>query len=199
MRALLHFGLFALALTVVGQANADDGRRGKRRTTVVIAPQTNPRTALRVRAPVRPAPPRYDSRRGRSRSHARTLEARREVYDAKRDHEEIVRIANRWTQATRHHNPHAKRNAERRAHLWIEREIRESSAKPDNGRYVHRLHALRRELVATPGGYVFGRRQHRLDARKANVLGELVELSRRQVHRAEARARNHVHLAFSYR
>ena len=60
MRALLHLGLFVLALTVVGQASADhddDDRRRERRTTVVIAPKVEHRTVRPVRAPVEPMPP----------------------------------------------------------------------------------------------------------------------------------------------
>lgn len=200
MRALLHFGIFALALTAVTQASADDDkRRGDRRTTVVIAPQTGRRAARPVPVPVAPAPRRYDYVRARRQPSRGMLEARREVYDAKRDHEEIVRIADRWTRATHGRNPHAQRNAERRIHSWIEHEIEESSRKAHNGRYVYRLHSLRRELRAGHGWQTRGRGQHRFDGRKASVVRELVDLAERQVQHAQARVRGQMHLAFAYR
>jgi len=200
MRALIHLGLFALALTTLGQASADDsGRRGERRTTIVIAPQTNHRTARPVRVPVEPMPPRYDYRRARPQRSQGILEARRAFYNEQRDHEEIVRIVDRWTRATRYRDPHAQRAEERRAHAWIQSEIEESSARPDNGRYVHRLNALRRQLLVARPGHGYGRRGHRFDAHKAQVFGELVQLSERQVQRAQARARSQMHMAFAYR
>ncbi|MGB5312970.1 MAG: hypothetical protein WBN38_12955 [Polyangiales bacterium] len=200
MRALIHPALFALALTAVGQASADDGgRRRERRTTIVIAPQTHHPSARPVRAPVDPMPPRYDYRRARSQRSQGILEARREFYNQQRDHDEIVRIADRWTRAMRYRDPHAQRNEERRAYAWIQREIQESSGRPDNGRYVHRLHALRRQLLVAYPGHGYGRRGHRFDAHKAQVFVELVELSERQVQHARARAREQMHMAFAYR
>ena len=200
MRALIHLGLFALALTAVGQASADEGgRRGERRTAIVIAPQTSHPSARSARAPVNPMPPRYDYRRARPQRSQGILEVRREFYDEQRDHDEIVRIVDRWTRANRHRDPHAQRAAERRAHAWIQSEIEESSARPNNGRYVHRLHALRRQLLVAYPGYGYGRRGHRFDAHKAQVFGELVELSERQLQRARARAGEQMHMAFAYR
>ena len=204
MRAILHIGLFMLALTAMGQASADDDdRRRERRTTIIIAPQGNQRAARPVRPPVAPPPPRHDwraVRHGRARG---IVDARREVYEQQRDHDEIVRITDRWTQATRARDPRAQRNAERRAHLWIDREIEESNRKPDHGRYVHRLHSLRRELSVSNGqqGHARGHRRgrQRFDAHKAQVLGELVTLSQRQVQHAKARARGQMHMAFAYR
>lgn len=206
MRALLHFGLFVLALTVVGQASADDDdRRRERRTTIVIAPKVEHRAVRPVRAPVEPLPPRYEYERdyewkkGRHHRHHGVAEARRDLYEQKRDHEEIVRIADRWKRATYVRNPHVQRNAERRAHAWIEREIEESSRKRDHGRYVHRLHSLRRQLRFSHGWHTRGRGRHRVDAHKARVFDELVELSDHQVRRARARVRGQKHVAFAYR
>jgi hypothetical protein len=121
------------------------------------------------------------------------------VYEQQRHHDEIVRITDRWTRATQDGNPRARRNAEGRAEAWIDREIEKSNQKPDHGRYVQRLHSLRRELRASRGPYVSGRGRHRFDAHKAKVLGELVELSERQVQHAKARARGQVHVALAYR
>jgi hypothetical protein len=200
MRALFHLGLFALALMAVGRASADNGgRRGERRTTIVIAPHTGHGSARPVRAPVEPTPPRYDYRRVRPQRSQVILEARRALYDAQRDHQEIVRIVDRWTRATHYRDPHAQRAAERRAHAWIQIEIEESSARPDNRRYVHRLHALRRQLLVAHPGHGYGRRGSRLYVQKARVFRELVELSGRQVQLAQARARGPLHMAFAYR
>jgi hypothetical protein len=149
--------------------------------------------------PVQPPPPRNSWHRARDSRARGIADARRELYEEKRDHQEIVGIANRWTQAIRERNAHAQRNAERRIQAWIDREIAESSRKPDNGRYVYRLYALRRELSGGYGRHRYGRRSHLFDARKAHVIGELVNLSERQVRRAHARARNQMHMAFAYR
>lgn len=110
-----------------------------------------------------------------------------------------MRISNRWEQAARNRDPWAQRIAERQADAWIEREISESNRKPDHGRYVHRLHSLRRQLLLSNRWHSRGRGRHRFDAQKANVLGELVELSRRRLRQAEARARGPIHVAFAYR
>lgn len=212
MRALLHLGLFVLALTVVGQARADhddDDRRRERRTTVVIAPKVEHRTVRPVRAPVEPVPPRYDRdydyhddyawKQGRHHRNRGMAEARRELFEQRRDHEEIVRIADRWRQAIYERNPHGQRKAERRADAWIAREIEESMRKRDHGRYVHRLHSLRRQLHSSHGWHGYGRGRHRLNAHKARVMDELVELSHRQVRRAHARVRGERYTTYAYR
>jgi hypothetical protein len=206
MRALLHLGLFVLAFTVVGRASADhddEDRRRERRTSIVIAPEIEYRSAPPVRArrgpmprPVAVQPPRPHRGRG-------IAEARREVYEQQRDHDEIVRITHRWKRAAQERNPHAQRNAERRVQLWIDREIDESSRKPNHGRYVHRLHSLRRELRKPYGWHSYGRGRgrglHRAHAHKVRVLDELVDLSAHQVRRAKAQARERLGLAFAYR
>ena len=212
MRALLHFGIFVLALTVVGQASADhddDDRRRDRRTTVVIAPKVEHRSVRTVRSPAEPMPPRYEYdydydpdhawKRGRRHHHRGMIEARRELFEQQRDHEEIVRIADRWRQATYERNPHMQRKAERRAHAWIDREIEESMRKRDHGRYVYRLHSLRRELRSSHRGHAYGRGGHRLNGYKARIIDELVELSHRQVRRAHARVRGERYAAYAYR
>ena len=212
MRALLHLGLFVLALTLVGQASADhddDDLRRERRTTVVIAPNVEHRVVRPVRAPVEPAPPRYGYdrdydhddawKKGRHHRGRGMAAARRALYEQKRDHDEIVRIAERWQQATYERNPHAQRQAERRAHAWIEREIHESNRNHDDGRYVHRLHSLRRQLQLSHGWHTYGPSRHRLNAHKARVFDELVELSDRQLRRARARVRGHHYPAYAYR
>ena len=212
MRALLHLGLFVLALTFLGQASADhddDDRRRDRRTTVVIAPKAEHRVVRPVRAPVEPAPHRYEYdyrydydyawKKGRHHRKRAMAEARRELFEQERDHEEIIRIADRWNQATYERNPHMQRKAERLAHAWIEREIEESSRKRDHGRYVHRLHSLRRQLYSSHGWYTYGRGRYRLDTHKARIFDELVELSDRQVRRARAALRGYKHSAYAYR
>ena len=141
----------------------------------------------------------YEWKKGRHHPHRGMVEARRDLYDQKRDHEEILRIADRWQRATYERNPHAQRNAERRANAWIEREIHESSRKRDHGRYVHRLHSLRRQLRVSYAWYGHGRGSHRISGHKARVFDELVQLSRHQLRRARARVRGQEHLAFAYR
>ena len=211
MRALLHLGLFALAFTIVSQASADhddDDRRRERRTTIVVAPEIQHRTAQPVRAPRGPMPVRYEESRARHPNHRGhwghrgVVEARREVYKQQEDHDEIVRITHRWKRATQERNVRAQRNTERRVQMWIDREIDESSALANHGRYVHRLHALRRQLRVSRAWFRHGRGQagarHRAVGHKARVYDELVDLSAQQVRRARAQAREQMHLVRTY-
>lgn len=206
MRALLYLGLFALAFSAVSRASADDNRRpGERRTTIVIAPEIQHRTAQPVTAPRGPMPVRYEESRARHphhRGHRGLAEARREVYEQQEDHDEIVRITLRWKRATQERNVRAQRNTERRVQMWIDREIDESSARADHGRYVHRLYALRRQLRVSRAWFRHGRGhaggRHRATGHKVRVYDELVDLSAQQVQRARARAREQMHLVRAY-
>lgn len=201
MRALFHFGLFALALAAVSPASADDHRRQDRRTTVVVAPVTHRAPVRRVSVPAYPAPSRYDWERARREEQRRQIAARRALYEQQRDHDEIVRIRNRWQEATYQGNPVAQRNAERRAHEWIDREIAESRHSYDRGHYVNRLHALRRELRVSHAWPPSRGRGHgfRAYARKVEIFDELVMLSAREVHRALAEVRGGTHQVFARR
>lgn len=191
MRASLHLGLFALALVAAAQADAQAGSRGHRQgaraTTVVVETRRSP-------AP----PPRWhQAPLGRAyRAHT----PRNRVQEQRRDHDEIVRIARRWREASYNRNPHAKRNVQRRAALWIDREITEASRLPNRRRYVLRLHVLRRELDTSSRGRPidYGHRPHR-HAQKTRVIDELVQLSALELRRAYLDARRGMRLAFSVR
>ena len=97
MRTVLHLGFFVLALTFVGQARADhddhDKRGRKKHTSAVITADVGHTKVRPVRAPAKPLPPRYDWRYERHphRSDPGLIEARREVYEQRKDHEQIVR------------------------------------------------------------------------------------------------------------
>lgn len=219
MRHLLHIGLFALALTAVSQASADDDSDYERGERVIVVRSKGPQKARPVRATFEPPRRVYESRRGQPqppralRDPRRAFEhrahelaaARQNLHDQQRDLEQIVRIANRWDQASASNNPHALRKVERRLDDWIEREIVESRHDPRDQNYVHRLRKLRRELAATERwyghgrGHGYGRGWRRNQAYKASVLSELVELSERQVYRAQARVRHPVQFSFAYR
>ena len=195
MRALLHAGLFTLALGTVAGAEAQDRRRSPRQTTVVVDARRAPRVD-RWRHP-------------HHRNNRAFYEMRRHVEAQRRDHQELVRITRRWREAKHYRDPRAKRHAERRADAWISREIAESKGLPGHGRYVVRLHALRRELNAYDRGR--GRGYHAYDRGhgggyytqhrpyEGRVFRELVQLSEGQLLRTESRARRHMNLAFSYR
>ena len=203
MRALLHLGLFALAFAFVSQASADDDdreyRRGrKHHTAVVIAPEPAPRALRPVRAPYAPRPVASEWRYGRY-ERPDFVQARYELHEQRRDHDQLVRLVNRWDEASAYGNPHAKRNVERRVDAWIEREIAESSQRRGNGRYVLRLHELRRELWTTHRWHPRGHARHRHQAHKARVLDELVFVSENQLRRMRARVRAHRPIAFAYR
>lgn len=229
MRHLLHIGLFALALTAVSQASADDDSDYERGERVIVVRNQGPPKARPVRASFEPPPRVYESRRARHQlpraiydprrvyeHRARELAAAREnLHDQERDLEQIVRIANRWDQANANNNPYALRKIERRLDDWMEREIIESRHDPRDRSYVDRLRKLRRELAANEGWYGhgrghargyghghargYGRGWRRNQAYKASILNELVQLSERQVYRAQARVRHPVRFSFAYR
>ena len=186
MRALLHLGLFALALGAVTSAHAQGRHRSPtaRQTTVVVDAR---------RAPT----PRH--RWHRAPHHRAHRAAHIDLQRQRRDHEEIVRISRRWRQASYARNPNAKRNLKRRANAWIDREIAESQVRPNGGRYAVRLSVLQRELNTRYRhvGYGYGPR-HGAE-RKARVLDELVTLSAAELQRAEVRARRPWHPMYSAR
>ncbi len=209
MRHLLHFGIFVLALAAVTQADAQDRRRGDRHATVVIASERGPRRIRPVRVRVEPHRAIYDSRRTIHRPSRPTYDVRRAYFDQRQDLEQIIRIAERWEQATARRDRHAQWKVDRRLDAWLEREIRESIREPHNHRYTHRVRHLSDELAmlerrkphgrGRDGHEHYGRGHHRYYGKKSRILDELVELSQRQVHRAEANMRYPVRLSFAYR
>jgi len=219
MRYLLHFGLFAVALTAVTQADAQDRRVRDRQTTVVIATGGGPRVVRPVRATVEPPRAVYDSRRTVYKSSRPAYDTRRAYFDQRQDLEQIVRIAERWEQATANGDRHAQLNADRRLDAWLEREIRESIAEPHNHRYTQRVRVLSDELAMLEwrghqgrghNGHGYKSRGHYGNGsqgrghggyygKKARILNELVELSERQVHRARAGVRYPFQMSFAYR
>jgi hypothetical protein len=214
MRNLLHFGLFALALTAVTQASAQDTRRGDRHTTVVIAPGGAPRSVRPVRASFEPPRAVYDSRRTFPVSSRATHDARRAYLDQQQDLQQIVAIAKRWEWATASRDRHAQWKVDQRLDAWLTREIRESAREPHNHRYAYRVRALNEELAMLerrvhdrPARYGHGARRqgHHWQgrqgyyAKKARILDELVELSERQLERARASVRYPMRPSFAYR
>ena len=224
MRNLLHFGLFALALTAVTQADAQDRRHGDRHTTVVIAPGGGPRVVQTVRASFDPPRAVYDSRRTIHKPSHAAYDTRRAYFDQREDLEQIVRIAERWEHATANRDRHAQSKVDRRLDTWLEREIRESVREPHNYRYAQRVRVLSDELAMLErrghqgrghNGHAYKSRGHNghgykdrgyyggvdrgYSAKKARILNELIELSERQVHRAQASMRHPFRLSFAYR
>jgi hypothetical protein len=137
--------------------------------------------------------------------------ARRDYFDQREDLEQIVRISQRWEQATANRNRDAQWNINRRLDAWLEREIHESVREPRSQRYTQRVRVLRHELATLEqrrhytrgyngrGHYERGHhgrghydRGHAARSyrsyyeNKARILHELVRLSERQVQRAEA-------------
>jgi len=224
MRNLLHFGLFALALTAVTQADAQDRRHGDRHTTVVIAPGGGPRVVQTVRASFDPPRAVYDSRRTIHKPSHAAYDTRRAYFDQREDLAQIVRIAERWEHATANRDRHAQSKVDRRLDTWLEREIRESVREPHNYRYTQRVRVLSDELAMLErrghqgrghNGHAYKSRGHNghgykdrgyyggvdrgYSAKKARILNELIELSERQVHRAQASMRHPFRLSFAYR
>jgi hypothetical protein len=217
MRHLLHFGLFVVALTAVTQADAQDRRRGDRETTVVIATGAGSRAVRPVRASVEPQRAIYDSRRTVYTSSRPAYDARRTYFDQRQDLEQIVRITERWQEATARRDRHAQAMVDRRLDAWLEREIRESVREPHNHGYTRRVRVLSDELAmlerhGRKGNGHNGRGRghghgHGHQARghagyygkKARILNELVELSERQVHRARANVRYPYQMSFAHR
>ena len=204
MRYLLHIGLFAVALSAVTQADAQDRRRGDRETTVVIAAGSRTQLVRPVRASVHPPRAVYDQRRSIHNTPRAMLVARRAYSEQREDLEQIVRISQRWEQATAERNRDMQWKVNRRLDAWLEREIRESIREPQNQRYTQRVRLLSDELVKLergryhersyrgPGyrGYrgrgYRGHSPRNYHERTAAILRELVHLSERQVRRAEA-------------
>ena len=224
MRHLLHFGLFVLALTAVTQADAQDRRLRDRQTTVVIATGSGSRLAGPVRATVEPQRAVYDSRRTVYRSSRPVYDMRRAYFDQRQDLEQIVRISERWEQATANRNLDAQSKVDRRLDAWLDREIRESVAEPHNHRYTQQVRALSDELAMLERrghkGRGYNGRGHQgrgnqgnghhgngryerghggYYGKKARILDELVELSERQVHRARAGVRYPFQMSLAYR
>jgi len=209
MRYLLHFGLFAVALTAVTQADAQDRRLRDRQTTVVIATGHGPRVLRPVRASVEPPRAVYDSRRTVYKSSRPAYDTRRAYFDQRQDLAQIVRIADRWEQATANRDRHAQWNVDRRLDAWLEREIRESIAEPHNHHYTQRVRVLSDELARLERRGHQGRGHkghgHRGQGnggyygKKARILNELVELSEWQVYRARAGVRYPIQMSFARR
>ena len=214
MRHLLHFGLFVVALTAVTQADAQDRRRGDRETTVVIATGAGSRAVRPVRARVEPQRAIYDSRRTVYTSSRPAYDARRAYFDQRQDLEQIVRITERWEEATARRDRHAQSMVDRRLDAWLEREIRESVREPHNHGYTRRVRVLSDELAMLErhgrkgnGHNGHNGRGHGHQARghagyygkKARILNELVELSERQVHRARSNVRYPYQMSFAHR
>lgn len=195
MSIVIKIALFALALTAVNQADAQDGRRGRRSTTVVVAPR-----AVRTAPVQRDRHPGFHHGSGAYRVPSRSaVAARRELFDERRDHAAVVDLAARWRNAAVRRNPHAQRQLERQLTAWIHREIFESSRMGHDMRYAHRLRVLRRDLAAPHRGRGYAAGRHRSETYKARVIREIVVLSGRQLRRAELRLREQMHFAFAYR
>ena len=200
MRQLLHFGLFALALTVVTEADAQDRQHTNRPTTVVVARGGGPQL---VRAAL--------------------VDPGRDYHNQRQDLAQIVAISNQWERATANRDWYTQSVADRRLNAWLEREIRESSRELYNDRYAYRLTVLRHELALLERQASYGR-GHGADYKqkrgrghgahheakrghgppvyyveKAQIFDELIGLSERQLQRAQARVRYPIQMSFAYR
>ena len=150
MRTLIHFGLFAFALTAVTRASADDDRDQRRHRQVVVSYDDAPRQVRTVRAAHDPPRAVYDSRRvvyqAPHRSPKAMHAARRDYFDQREDLEQITRIAERWDRATANRNGDAQWKVNRRLDAWLDREIRESVRGPKQQRHAQRVRFLSEEL-----------------------------------------------------
>lgn len=214
MRNLLHFGLFALALTVVGEASADDHRDHRRGKKAIVACDDDSRHVLPVRTSFDRSRAVYDQRRTFDHTPKATQFARRAYVDQREDLAQIVRISERWERAIATRNPDAQWKVNRRLDAWLEREIRESMREPGNQRYTHRIRLLQNELASLErmrryrrghqgrgrGALGYHSRGHgSYFAKKASIIDELVRLSERQVQIAEVRMRAPYRLSFARR
>lgn len=219
MRYLLHLGLCAVALTAVTQADAQDRRFRDRQATVVIATGAGPRVVRPVRASVEPPRAVYDSRRTVYATPRPAYDTRRAYFDQRQDLEQIIRIAERWEQATANRDRYLQSKVNRRLDAWLEREIRESIREPHNRHYTQRVRMLSDELAMLErrghqgrGHHGHGYRSHGHHGnghrgrdhggyygKKARILNELVELSERQVLRARPGVRYPFQMSFAHR
>jgi len=224
MRNLLHFGLFALALTTVTQASADDDSDYRRGKKVIVTYDDGRRQVRPVRASFDPPRAVYDQRRTFHNPRNAMHVARQDYFDQREDLEQIVRISERWGRATAERNADAQWRVNRRLDAWLEREIRESVREPRGQRYQQRLRSLRGELARLErsryrghgyrghgyrghGYRGHGNRGHRYRGhnqggyltKKALILDELVRLSERQLQRSVANLRYPHRLSFARR
>ncbi|MGB8328655.1 MAG: hypothetical protein WCE62_00910 [Polyangiales bacterium] len=167
MRHQLHFGLFALALASVAQANAQDGPRREQRPAVEIAAYRGPQRTQRVHPSV-------------------TYGSRSAYLDSQRDLAEIVSIAQRWERATARNDWRAQALVDRELDAWLVREIREPDRQPYDQVHERRICALRDELalLERQAHRRHGHRGYR--ARKTQIFHELIGLSERQAAAAYA-------------
>lgn len=170
MRHLLQFGLFALTLMTVSQADAQGNRRARGHEKMVLVDP-----APTYRQPRRPA-----------------------VYQD-RDFAEITNIVAQWKHATIHRDPRGQWVADRRLDAWLSREIRQSVRQPFDRPYAMRLRALNDQLIVVERQqrHYGGRRGYY--PRKARILDELVELSARQSKRARGHRRGSIRMSFAVR
>lgn len=224
MRSLLHIGLFALALTTVTQASADDDRDQRRHKKVVVTYDDAPRHVRTVRASHDPPRAVYDSRRVSHRAPKAMHLARRRYTDQREDLERITRIAERWHTATANRNGEAQWKINRRLDAWLDAEVRESVAEPGAHRYTQKVRVLSHELTrlerrrhidrsfqsraryssgqyrnAGYGRGHYAQSQRAYFTRKAEILDQLVTMSERQVFRAEARLQPPHRVSYVYR
>ena len=219
MRYLLPIGLFALALTAVTQAGADDDSDYRRGKKVIVTYDDAPRQVRPVRTSFEPSRAIYDQRRTFHQTPRAAHFARRTYFDQREDLQQIVRISERWARATAEGNPDAQWKVNRRLDAWLEREIRESAREPRGQHYQQRIRSLRDELARLErsryrghgyrghgyrghGYRKHGYRKHGQDsyvAKKAVILDELVMLSERQVQRAAANLRYPYQFSFARR
>jgi len=214
MRNLLHIGLFALALTTVTQASADDDSDYRRGKKVVVTYDGGPRQVRPARVSVVRSRAVYDQRRTFHTTANGMHVARQDYFDQREDLEQIVRISERWERATAERNSEAQWKVNRRLDAWLDREIRESVREPRGQHYQQRIRSLRDELARLErtryrgrgyrghghrGHGYRGRSQGGYLAKKAVILDELVRLSERQVQRAAANLRYPYRLSFARR
>ena len=134
---------------------------------------------------------------------------RRAYFDQRQDLEQIVRIAERWEQATANRDRYVQSKVDRRLDAWLEREIRESIREPRNQHYTQRVRVLSDELAMLERrghqgrghhGHAYRGRGHGgYYGKKARILNELVELSEWQVQRARAGVRYAFQMSFAHR
>lgn len=178
MKKLLIVTLIAGTFGSVAAAQAQPGRKVHRRPSPVVVGHGHPKHARYApahRAPVaavRPVP---------QRAYVRG------AYDARRDLAQIVDISHGWKRSVARRDRYEQSLADRRLQVWLAKELREDRNDPYR-RGNRRFRELSRELDALDWRFSAGRARRYDYRRKADILDELVVMSRVEVQRAEIRA-----------
>lgn len=218
MRYLVHLGLFFGALVAVTSAEAQPNRRADREVTLVVARHGHPKHHNSKHDEYGKYDKHHNSKhdkygkydkhhnnkhayrvpRGRAYGHYKP-EPEYRLHDERRDLRQIVNISRAWRRAVVTRDHYGQAMTDRRLEAWLDRELYDARRDHHDHHYVRRLRELRRELDALNWHFHSGYAGRHDYARKSRILDHLVELSERQVYRAQRYDRYLRHASYAIR